>query len=117
VWDNEFFSMMLDREWEVFVGPGGHNQWRIVNATEDEEGLMRLTSDMALVTDPLYKEIVQEFADNMTAFDEAFADAWFILTHRGGVWSADSKCDTGTMPQWILDQNSNQMLDTDTVVV
>jgi len=117
LWDNEFFSLMLDRQWEVFVGPGGHHQWRIANATEDEEGLMRLTSDVALINDEAYLEIVQEFASNISALEDAFADAWFNLTHRGGVWSANSKCDIGTIPQWILDQNSNRMLDTDVVAV
>jgi len=120
VWDNEFFVKMqpeyLDR-WEVFDGPGGHKQWRIKDATGEDEGLLRLTSDVALMYDANYSAIVQEFATNMTAFDDAFEDAWFKLTHRGGFWSPDSKCDTGTIPQWILDQSSNHMLDTDTVVV
>merc|ERR1719262_215214 len=71
-WDNEFFTKLLDREWEKFVGPGGHWQWRIKNATEAESGLMRLTSDMALIHDDAYLQIVKEFASDMDAFVEAF---------------------------------------------
>jgi len=116
-WDNEFFTELLDKEWEKWVGPGGHWQWRIKNATEAESGLMRLTSDMALLHDDSYLQIVKEFASDMDAFDEAFDQAWFKLTHSGGRWSPEAKCDVGTLPSWVMEQQYNRMLDTDAVLV
>jgi len=116
-WDNEFFTKMLDREWEKVMGPGGHWQWRIKNASDSEKGLMRLTSDMSLIHDDAYLEIVKEFASDMRAFDAAFDKAWFKLTHKGGRWSPDAKCDTGSVPSWVIDQQYARMLDTDAVIV
>jgi catalase (peroxidase I) len=116
-WDNEFFTNLLDHEWEKVMGPGGHWQWRIKDATEAESGLMRLTSDMALIHDDTYLQIVKEFASDMSAFDEAFDDAWFKLTHKGGRWSTAAKCDTGDVPAWVIEQENARMLDTDAVMV
>jgi len=116
-WDNEFFTLLLDRQWEKFMGPGGHWQWRIKNATEAESGLLRLTSDVALVHDPSYLKLVKEFASDMGAFDKAFDEAWFKLTHSGGRWSPETKCDTGTPPTWVFEQQLNRMMDTDAVLV
>jgi catalase (peroxidase I) len=116
-WDNEFFNKLLDREWEKFMGPGGHWQWRIKNATEAESGLMRLTSDIALIHDDAYLQIVKEFASDMNAFDEAFDKAWFKLTHSGGRWSPEAKCDAGAVPSWVVEQEYAKMLDTDIVLV
>merc|ERR1712012_860488 len=64
--------------WQVGVGPGGKHQWH--PALKPEKKIFRLTSDIALLEDPSYLEIVQEFADNATAFNEAFDEAWFKLT-------------------------------------
>lgn len=116
-WDNEFFTRALDREWEKHKGPGGHWQWRIKDAKESEQGLMRLTTDLALLEDVKYMEIVKEFAHDEKALGVAFDDAWFKLTHRGGVWSEESKCDTGTIPAWVVNQQNHRMLDTDDVIV
>lgn len=117
-WDNEFFNNLLDHEWEKFMGPGGHWQWRIKNATEAESGLMRLTSDMALIHDHKYLQLVKEFASDMKAFDEAFDKAWFKLTHSGGRWSPEAKCDDGnSLPSWVFEQQYSRMLDTDAVLV
>jgi len=115
-WTNEFFTSLLDREWEKFIGPGGHYQWRIKNATGAESGLMRLTSDIALISDDKYKALVEEFASDIGALAEAFDSAWFMLTHRGGTWSPHSRCDVGEMPAWIMDAPNNRMLDSDVVV-
>merc|ERR1711865_208904 len=117
VWDNEFYTMLLDREWEKFVGPGGHWQWRIKDASESESGLLRLTADMALIFDDKYLEIVNEFATDLGAFDKAFDAAWFRLTHSGGVWSPESKCDNGNLPLWVMEQQQHKMLETDSVIV
>jgi len=116
-WDNEFFTSLLDREWEKFIGPGGHYQWHVKNGTEADSGLLRLTSDVALIHDDSYLALVKEFASDLGALDTAFSDAWFKLTHRGGTWSDESFCEHGKVPSWILDQNNNQMLDSDPVVV
>jgi len=116
-WDNQFFTDLLDHEWEKFIGPGGHWQWRIKNATAAESSYMRLTSDLALLHDDKYLEIVKEFAADTDALGAAFDKAWFKLTHSGGMWSPESKCDTGSMPAWVMEQNNNRMLDSDTVAV
>jgi len=96
-WDNEFFKVMLENEWEKHIGPGGHWQWRISNATGPLAGLMRLTSDLALLRDEEYLRIVKEFAGDMRAFDDAFDDAWFKLTtvNGNGKWAEEAKCDKG----------------------
>lgn len=97
-WDNEFFRDTVNEEWEVFVGPGGHNQWKLKGT--DGQGKMRLTSDIALMRDANYSAIMQEFASDQTAFDTAFDVAWHDLTttNVGGVWSANAKCDDGSTP-------------------
>lgn len=97
-WDNQFFKLLLEREWEKHVGPANHWQWRIKDAQGPEAGLMRLTSDMALLQDPKYLEISREFASDMQAFDDAFDAAWWKLTTRGGRWSSAAKCDSGDFP-------------------
>jgi len=116
-WGNEFFTSLLDREWEKITGPADHFQWRVKNAkTYEDKMIMRLTSDLALLHDERYLKIVKEFAADQSALDSAFAHAWFKLTHSGGTWSPNSRCDSGEMPAWIMDQN-NKMLDSDTVLV
>jgi len=95
-WSNDFFVDLLDKEWEVWTGPGAHKQWR-VKGTAGPGGLMRMTTDMALLEDESYKNISMKFAENMTAFDEAFDKAWDVLVTRGkGVWSSKAKCDDGS---------------------
>merc|ERR1719422_491254 len=100
-WDNEFFIESLNTSgngWQVHVGPGGKHQWH--PADKPEKKIFRLTSDIALLEDPSYLEIVQEFAANATAFNEAFDEAWFKLTttNVGGEWSVEAKCDDGSKP-------------------
>eukprot|EP00927_Polykrikos_kofoidii_P020233 TRINITY_DN1953_c0_g1_i8.p1 TRINITY_DN1953_c0_g1~~TRINITY_DN1953_c0_g1_i8.p1 ORF type:complete len:428 (-),score=65.10 TRINITY_DN1953_c0_g1_i8:96-1379(-) len=114
-WDNEFYRALLEHTWEKHIGPGGHWQWRIQNATGPFARVMRLTSDMGLLSDDKYLEIVKEFARDLYAFDEAFDDAWFKLTTRGGKWSQNAKCDKGDFPTDIIP--SSLMLTTDALVV
>merc|ERR1712194_713895 len=103
-WDNEYFNSLLDKEWEKFKGQGGKYQWRIKSASSDaERQLMRLTSDMALIADEAYLRLVHEFATNMTAFEEAFDIAWTKLIIKGGTWSDERKCDTGSFPNHLLE--------------
>ena len=91
-WDNEFFHILFAYEWEVFENEGGHLQWRpkdgggddmvpMAQGTERREPRM-LTTDLALRFDPIYGEISRRFKDDQKAFEDAFARAWFKLTHR-----------------------------------
>lgn len=110
VWTNQFFKDLLNYQWEVWDGPGGHKQWRI-SGNESVPSLMRLTSDMALLEDDEYKILVELYASDMTAFDTDFNDAWFQLTTtHGSRWSEARKCDSGDIP------SRAQMLETDIVV-
>jgi len=97
-WDNQFFQDLVNKDWEVFVGPGGHHQWRITGA---DSKLMRLTSDMSLLHDAEYLKHVKNFAANMTALNEAFDAAWFDLTttYGSGTWADNAKCDDGAFPE------------------
>ncbi|WP_084541092.1 catalase/peroxidase HPI [Nocardioides alkalitolerans] len=91
-WDNEFFHILFAYEWELFQSPAGANQWRPKNGAgadmvPDAHGDGRreprmLTTDLALRFDPVYEEISRRFKDEPDAFADAFARAWFKLTHR-----------------------------------
>ena len=91
-WDNEFFHILFAYEWELFTSPAGAKQWRPVNnggadlvpesQGEGKREPRMLTSDLALRFDPVYGEISKRFKDDQEAFAEAFARAWFKLTHR-----------------------------------
>lgn len=91
-WDNEFFHILFAYDWELFQSPAGANQWRPKNgAGEDMVPLAHsngrreprmLTSDLALRFDPIYGPISERFKNDPEAFADAFARAWFKLTHR-----------------------------------
>ncbi|MCL2514997.1 MAG: catalase/peroxidase HPI, partial [Microbacteriaceae bacterium] len=91
-WDNEFFHILFGYEWELFESPAGAKQWRPVNGggadlTQEAFGDGKreprmLTSDLALRFDPVYEQISRRFKDDQQAFADAFARAWFKLTHR-----------------------------------
>ncbi len=91
-WDNEFFHILYAYEWELFDSPAGAHQWRPKDGggadlvpEADFSGKREprmLTSDLALRVDPIYDEISRRFKDDQDAFAEAFARAWFKLTHR-----------------------------------
>ncbi|GAA3537208.1 catalase/peroxidase HPI [Nocardioides daeguensis] len=91
-WDNEFFHILFAYEWELFTSPAGAHQWRPKNnggadlvpesfGDAKREPRM-LTSDLALREDPEMREISLRFKDDQDAFTDAFARAWFKLTHR-----------------------------------
>lgn len=114
-WDNEFYTKLVGHQWEKFKGPGGHWQWRIKYPTNTEDArLLRLTSDMALLADPGYLSIVEEFAYNITAFDQVFDIAWTKLITKGGSWSGERKCDSGVFPEHLFAKSG--MLPSDIVV-
>ncbi len=91
-WDNEFFHILFAYEWELTTSPAGAHQWRPVNGggadlVPEAFGHGRreprmLTSDLALRVDPVYEQISRRFLADPDAFADAFARAWFKLTHR-----------------------------------
>lgn len=95
-WSNEYFRYLLEYEWEKYVGPGGHWQWRIRGQPDMKQ--MRLTSDLALIHDESFRQSVEEFAANQTALDLEFEISWYMLTHGGGQWSQKRKCDEFVLP-------------------
>jgi catalase-peroxidase len=92
-WDNEFFHILFAYEWELMKSPAGAYQWRPKNGagadlvpeahdpTKRREPRM-LTTDLALRFDPVYEKISRRFLENPDQFADAFARAWFKLTHR-----------------------------------
>ena len=91
-WDNEFFHILYGYEWELFQSPAGAHQWRpkggagsdmVPEAQGDGKREPRmLTSDLALRMDPEMDAISRRFKEDQEAFSEAYARAWFKLTHR-----------------------------------
>lgn len=90
-WSHSFLQLLMNNEWELTKSPAGAHQWVSKSTAEilpdafDKDKRHRatmLTSDLALKVDPAYKEICQKFIDEPLSFDEAFANAWFKLTHR-----------------------------------
>lgn len=90
-WSNLFLTYLLGFEWELTKSPAGAYQWQAKNTGEiiphahDPNKRVRptmLTSDIALREDPEYYKICRRFLDNPDEFADAFAKAWFKLTHR-----------------------------------
>jgi catalase-peroxidase len=91
-WDNEFFHILYAYEWELMRSPAGAHQWRPINGggadmvplahSNGRREPRMLTSDLALRTDPAYDAVSRRFKDDPVAFGDAFARAWFKLTHR-----------------------------------
>ena len=92
-WDNEFFHILFAYEWELMESPAGAKQWRpkggagsdmvpfAGDPSKHREPRM-LTTDLSLRFDPAYEKISRRFAEDPKAFEDAFARAWFKLTHR-----------------------------------
>ncbi len=90
-WSNEYFEHLFAYEWELTKSPAGAHQWIAKDAPEnvpdahDSSKSHRptmLTSDIALRADPAYEKISRNFLENPDQFADAFARAWFKLTHR-----------------------------------
>ncbi|MGB0523143.1 MAG: catalase/peroxidase HPI [Flammeovirgaceae bacterium] len=92
-WDNEYFEVLFGYEWELTKSPAGANQWTPTAASNAKkapqagdasktQALMMTTADMALKMDPTYRAISERFHKNPEEFADAFARAWFKLTHR-----------------------------------
>ena len=92
-WDNGFFENLFEYEWELTESPAGAKQWRPTNRAADDTvpdahdpnkrcAPMMLTTDLALRFDPIYEPISRRFYENPDELADAFARAWFKLTHR-----------------------------------
>jgi catalase-peroxidase len=90
-WSNYFFENLFAFEWELTKSPGGAHQWvakdaeaSIPDAFDPSKKQLptMLTSDLALRFDPIYEKISRRFLENPAEFADAFARAWFKLTHR-----------------------------------
>ena len=92
-WDNGYFDLLLGYEWELTKSPAGAHQWiptdgAASDAVPDAHDPSRrhapimTTADMALRIDPVYEAISRRFHENPDVFADAFARAWFKLTHR-----------------------------------
>jgi catalase-peroxidase len=92
-WDNGFFEMLFNHEWELRKSPAGAWQWEPVNIKEEDKPVdvedptirhnpMMTDADMAMKMDPIYREISLRFMNDPAYFSEVFARAWFKLTHR-----------------------------------
>lgn len=92
-WSNNYFENLFEYEWELTKGQGGAFQWTPKNGAgsgtvpdahnaEKKHSPIMLTSDIALKMDPIYEPISRYFYENPDKFADAFAKAWFKLTHR-----------------------------------
>ncbi|MCG7527045.1 catalase/peroxidase HPI [Streptomyces sp. OfavH-34-F] len=92
-WDNSFFSILFGYEWELFRSPAGAHQWRpkdgagadtVPDAHDPSKrhAPTMLTTDLSLRYDPVYEPISRRFHEHPDEFADAFARAWFKLTHR-----------------------------------
>jgi len=90
-WSNDFFKFLFDFEWELEKSPAGAQQWvakgvdAIIPGPSPDSPKRRptmLTTDLSLRFDPAYEKISRRFRDDPQAFAEAYARAWFKLTHR-----------------------------------
>jgi len=92
-WDNGYFEMLLNHEWELKKSPAGAWQWEPVHIKEEDKPVdvedpsirynpIMTDADMAMIKDPIYRAISERFYKDPAYFSEVFARAWFKLTHR-----------------------------------
>jgi catalase-peroxidase len=92
-WDHSYFGVLFGYDWQLVKSPAGAHQWAAVNLAEKDHapdaedatqrvGIMMTTADMAMREDPAYRKISEHFHKNPAEFADAFARAWFKLTHR-----------------------------------
>ncbi|WP_303846022.1 catalase/peroxidase HPI [Aeromonas sobria] len=92
-WDNGYFDLLFKYDWWLQKSPAGAHQWQPINIAEEDMPVdvedpslrckpMMTDADMALKFDPAYRKIAERFRDDPAAFSDAFARAWFKLTHR-----------------------------------
>ena len=92
-WDNGYFDMLFNHDWELKKSPAGAWQWEPVDILEEEKPVdasnpsirknpIMTDADMAMKMDPIYNEICTRFKNDQDYFSDTFARAWFKLTHR-----------------------------------
>ena len=92
-WDNEYFDMLLNHDWELKKSPAGAWQWEPINIKDEDKTVdahnpsknnnpIMTDADMAMKMDPAYRVISERFHKDPAYFSEVFARAWFKLTHR-----------------------------------
>lgn len=92
-WDNEYFDLLLNHDWELKKSPAGAWQWEPINMKEEDKPVdahnpsirknpIMTDADMAMKMDPAYRVISERFHQDQAYFSEVFARAWFKLTHR-----------------------------------
>ena len=92
-WDNGYFDLLFKYEWELVKSPAGANQWLPIDPDDDDLVVaahdaskkvrtVMATTDLSMIKDPAYLEISKRFHADPDAFADAFARAWFKLTHR-----------------------------------
>ena len=92
-WDDGYFEMLFNHEWELQKSPAGAWQWEPVEIDEDKKPIdssnpsrrnnpIMTDADMAMKMDPIYREISLKFKEDHDYFSDTFARAWFKLTHR-----------------------------------
>ena len=92
-WSDNYFRLLLDYEYELVRSPAGAQQWQPINQKPEDMApaahdpskrvpTMMTTADMALKMDPEFRKISEKFRNDHEAFKDAFARAWFKLTHR-----------------------------------
>ncbi len=92
-WDNGYFHMLLNHEWESRKSPAGAWQWEPIDIKDEDKPLdvedpsirhnpIMTDADMAMAKDPAYRKISERFYQDQDYFSEVFARAWFKLTHR-----------------------------------
>jgi catalase-peroxidase len=92
-WDNGYFYLLFNYDWELKKSPAGAWQWEPINIKEEDKPVdveddsirynpMMTDADMAMIKDPIYREISERFYKDQDYFSEVFARAWFKLTHR-----------------------------------
>ena len=121
-WDNNFFDNLFGYEWELTKSPAGAHQWTPKDGSaagtvpdahdpSKKHAPMMFTTDLALKVDPIYEKISKRFHENPEQFADAFARAWFKLTHRDmgpisrylGPLVPRSRCCGRTLfPRWIM---------------
>ncbi|MGD9662037.1 MAG: catalase/peroxidase HPI [Porticoccaceae bacterium] len=92
-WDNGYFYLLFNYDWELKKSPAGAWQWEPINIKEEDKPVdvedpsirynpIMTDADMAMVKDPIYRKISERFYNDPEYFSEVFARAWFKLTHR-----------------------------------
>ena len=92
-WDNSYFKLLLNYEWELKKSPAGAHQWEPIDIKEEDKPVdledptkrhnpIMTDADMAMKMDPEYRKISEKFYKDHKYFEKTFAKAWFKLTHR-----------------------------------